>query len=260
MAKDEKPSQLRLRDYVRLWARTAFSHAIGPIDLWSGVGGALLTAIGHLFPRLEGTVNSLLWQVPLWAAGAIVVVRLCASPYWIWRDQRQEIVGLQQRLSPRLAITFDPKNSLCVHETFYGGDRSNKTIYVAVLPTATTGVAVHNCQGYLTDVRKLGNHGEWYPTTFAGRQRLEWGARGFDPLDVNPGTLQPLNVFQVKAIHKRIEPLVDYPLNKDADLFADSNASFKLQIVVVSDDCPNASISLVANIAEGWNKPQVSAE
>lgn len=91
----EAPAQLRLRTYIRRWLRTAFWHAIGPIDLWSGVVGGVLTAVGHFFPAWQPAVTNLIWQVPLWVAGVIVVARLALAPFWMAKEDSSKIRELK---------------------------------------------------------------------------------------------------------------------------------------------------------------------
>jgi hypothetical protein len=37
-----------------------------------------------------------LWQAPLWAAAAVVVLRLVLAPYWIWRGDQEELATLRR--------------------------------------------------------------------------------------------------------------------------------------------------------------------
>lgn len=92
-----------------LWLKTAFRRSVGPIDLWSGLAGVILNGVGHYVPWVEQAMGNLSWQIPLWAAAAIVVVRLLMAPYWIWRDQKQRLDDLEARLTPRLSLTFAPE-------------------------------------------------------------------------------------------------------------------------------------------------------
>ena len=78
---------MKLRTYIWRWLGAAFSHALGVIDLWAGLGGAVVAGIAHFLPQEQAAeLNSLAWQVPLWALGVVMLVRIVLAPYWLYRD------------------------------------------------------------------------------------------------------------------------------------------------------------------------------
>lgn len=91
------------RTFYWRWLVRAFSRALGPADLLSGVAGAALGVVARLNPQLAPAMNELLWQVPLWALAAAMAVRLLLAPYWIWLDDQKSIAALGDKAAPREA-------------------------------------------------------------------------------------------------------------------------------------------------------------
>lgn len=72
------------------WLKTAVRHSLGPIDLWTGIIASILAVAAHFLPGGEAVVFALAWQVPLWAFGLVIVVRLLLAPYWMWLDDETD--------------------------------------------------------------------------------------------------------------------------------------------------------------------------
>ena len=66
--------------FYRRWLRTAFRHALGPIDLWTGLSAAVLGIVDHYNPGRH-LVTEFAWQIPIWALAAVALVRLIAAPW-----------------------------------------------------------------------------------------------------------------------------------------------------------------------------------
>jgi hypothetical protein len=170
---------------------------------------------------------------------------------------------LKSRLVPKLGIFFDPKDQICVHETFLGDDKADRVSYIAAVPIARTDATVSGCRGWLTDVRKLGSDKQtWEATSFTTRRQLEWSAIGFEPMDINPGMRQALNVVRIRLADGDIFPCVPQLLilNKDAQLFEDRNGVFRFDIAVIGQKGPVATHSLRLELDSASNKPNVRAE
>lgn len=83
-----------MRRYYWRWLKTAFNRALGVVDLWSGVAGAVITLLAHLLPEWRDTLNGLVWQVPLWSLATVMLVRLFLAPYWMWLEDDKKIRAL----------------------------------------------------------------------------------------------------------------------------------------------------------------------
>ncbi|MEO8669602.1 MAG: hypothetical protein ABI399_13865, partial [Bauldia sp.] len=129
-------TEINAREFYRRWIAAAFSHAIGPIDLWSGLIAALLTVVGHFLPAVAPLMTDLLWQTPLWAAAAVVVARLLVAPYWIWKAQEQAILDLKTEVASLrreydFAFAFD---GIEVHESRRMDPESGKIVEIFFQP------------------------------------------------------------------------------------------------------------------------------
>jgi hypothetical protein len=79
--------------YFRRILKTAFTQSIGPIDIWTGIAGAALGIVDHFWPERH-LMTSLAWQLPLWALGAVLLVRLFLAPFRIAKEDDQRIRSL----------------------------------------------------------------------------------------------------------------------------------------------------------------------
>ena len=78
-----------MRAYYWRWLKTAFTHSIGVVDLWTGLITAALSIVDHYLPGLQ-LMTSYGWQIPVWALTAVMAVRLLLAPYWIWKEDQQK--------------------------------------------------------------------------------------------------------------------------------------------------------------------------
>ncbi len=68
--------------------------------------GIVAGLVIHYVPKLQASVDRLLWQVPLIALGAVSFYRLLMSPYWVYRDRDKEAKQLELALKQ---LTDRPK-------------------------------------------------------------------------------------------------------------------------------------------------------
>ena len=83
-----------MRAYYLRWLKSAFTHSLGPIDLWTGIAGAVLAVVDHYLPALQ-LMSSLGWQVAIWALAAVMLVRLVLAPYWMAEEDASTIKKLE---------------------------------------------------------------------------------------------------------------------------------------------------------------------
>lgn len=79
--------------YYRRWAFVAVSHAWGMIETWAGVLGLVVPPLAKFFPE-NPEMFDLIWQIPLCAFGAIVLVRVFLAPWWMHQEQDKKIEAL----------------------------------------------------------------------------------------------------------------------------------------------------------------------
>jgi hypothetical protein len=95
-----------MRNYIKRWLSVALWHSVGPIDLWTGIASLCLGVADHALPKMQ-LVTKFGWQLPLWMIAGIIIVRLVLSPYWITKEDTENIeklkviLGLDRR---RIAI------------------------------------------------------------------------------------------------------------------------------------------------------------
>lgn len=78
------------------WLWRAFRHSLGLADLLASLAGSAVAVFAHFEPEAGRAFEPLLWQVPLWAAAAVVTLRLLLAPYWIWREDQAALEALRE--------------------------------------------------------------------------------------------------------------------------------------------------------------------
>ena len=66
----------------------------------SAFAGAIVGAVIHFFPKTSDSLTPLVWEIPIGALATAMLVRVVAAPFWIWRDDQQEIGTLRSALAP----------------------------------------------------------------------------------------------------------------------------------------------------------------
>jgi hypothetical protein len=103
-------------EYYRLWLRTAIRRNLLEFtDLWSGLVAAAIGIVCHFFPQTEAVAQNLSWQIPVWAFGLIVVMRIFVAPYEIWKNQKGDLKILQEKI-----LSDKPNISMSVEQTITG--------------------------------------------------------------------------------------------------------------------------------------------
>lgn len=85
--------------YIR-WIKTTFRHSIGLIDLWTGLGAAMLGLADHYLPHAQLMTNYG-WKIFIWALAAVIIVRLILAPYWIFDEDRKQISALKKLIDDK---------------------------------------------------------------------------------------------------------------------------------------------------------------
>lgn len=70
--------------------RLAFTHSLGAIDLWTGLGSGALGVLDHGLPQAR-LMTEFAWQIPLWALAAVMGLRLILAPYWAAKEDAAKI-------------------------------------------------------------------------------------------------------------------------------------------------------------------------
>ena len=87
----------RLPFYIG-WIWVAFRHSWGITDYIGPVAGIIIAYLLPRYPQWGSTLIELTWQIPLGILGGLVIVRLLLAPYWMYKESRQRIKALKEKL------------------------------------------------------------------------------------------------------------------------------------------------------------------
>jgi len=76
------------RSFYWRWLKTAFTHSLGPVDLWTGLVVSIFGIVDHFLPQAH-IMTLYGWMIPVFALAAVMLVRLILAPYWMWREDQQ---------------------------------------------------------------------------------------------------------------------------------------------------------------------------
>ncbi len=74
--------------FWRQWIGRAFSRSLGLGDLAGSLVGNAATVWVHYDPRWQSALADLRWQVPIFALGGALALRLLVAPYELWKQQK----------------------------------------------------------------------------------------------------------------------------------------------------------------------------
>jgi hypothetical protein len=101
--------ELGMRKYFGRWVWRAISGSLGLADLLASIIASAIAIAIHFWPNAQPAVNSLIWQVPVWALVITMLARLIMAPAWLAKEDAVKIAQLEAKLSDRadLEVKFD---------------------------------------------------------------------------------------------------------------------------------------------------------
>jgi hypothetical protein len=179
------------------------------------------------------------------------------APYRIYKL----LLDDNKKLEPVLRIVFrdEPAFNHATHSPVPGG--SVRMTYVRVLPESLGGV-VPECRGYLTNIERLTDTGQWEATDFTGADSLllSWslkGDAGFEPVELRAGMKQYLDVFSANEVHERI----DFCTNGFPNWLrhvVNERGTYRLTVLVHGTAIAPASIFLIVTWKGRWDDIDVT--
>jgi len=130
-------------------------------------------------------------------------------------------------------------------------------IYLQVLPECLTDAPVLECRARLLLVSQLDGNGKWVPTQMNSPLKLGWDYYGYDPLTIEPGIGQRLDICWWDNQATAIVPTV-YPMpSKWRSIIGPG--PFKFDIRMAAKDCKPIDFSVTVNLlGRKWDDPEYS--
>ncbi len=72
--------------FYRRWLWRTIASAPSKADGLASLAGTGIASAKHYDPRVQTMTEDWLWQLPIWAFGAVLVVRFLAAPYSLFRE------------------------------------------------------------------------------------------------------------------------------------------------------------------------------
>jgi hypothetical protein len=128
-------------------------------------------------------------------------------------------------------------------------------MYLQVLPECITDVPVKECHARLLLVSKQNGHGQWVPTQMNSPLKLGWDYYGFDPLTIEPGIGQRLNVCFWDNKSTAVIPTVHPIPSKWRSIVGPG--PFKFDIRMIGEGCAPVDFSVTINLlGRKWDDPE----
>jgi len=184
-----------------------------------------------------------LWYSPLlvWFLVYLLTVFFMTG-YYLWRDD-------YTRLQPKFRVE---KVIAQVTDT-EASDVTN--IFLQVLPECVTDVPVMECRARLLLVSQKNGNGQWVPTQMNSPLKLGWDYYGYDPLTIEPGIGQRLNICWWDNKFRAIVPTVNPMPSKWRSIIGPG--PFKFDIRMSAKDCAPIDFSVTVNLlGRKWDDPE----
>lgn len=196
-------------------------------------------------PTVLGVIFGLftLWYPPAltWFCVYLLTVSFMTG-YYLWRDD-------YVRLQPKLRIE---KIIAQVTDT---EDKDITNIFLQVVPECVTDAPVFECRARLLLVSKQDGHGQWVPTQMNSPLKLGWDYYGYEPLTLEPGIGQRLNICWWDNRFTAIVPAVEPMPSKWRRIIG--RGPFKFDIRVSAKECSPIDFSVTVNLhGRKWDNPE----
>jgi len=128
-------------------------------------------------------------------------------------------------------------------------------IFLQVLPECMTDAPVLECRARLLLVSQKNGYGKWVPTEMNSPLKLGWDYYGYDPLTIEPGIGQRLNICWWDNRFTGIVPTVDPMPSKWRRIIGPG--PFKFDVRMSAKDCSPIDFSVTINLlGRKWDDPE----
>jgi hypothetical protein len=199
---------------------------------------------------------------------ALAVVSLIVAAYSVWAKERGKVVALQEIVTPRLAISFEPQEPWIkklptsnIPDPATGQILNEPSWWIRVqLQNTSEAKIAHNCRVFLQNVEFSPNtQSQWQTTALGDSLQLRWAANSdkpFDPIHLSHGERRFIDVFSTDPVYKAILMKWSENLIANSKLFSDVGR-YRLTIFAVSEDAGSATIRLVVDWNGQWDQVSV---
>jgi hypothetical protein len=184
-----------------------------------------------------------LWHSPLtvWFLSYLLLV-VFLTGYYLWRE---EYVRLQPcfKVEKIIAQRTDTEAPTVTR------------IFLQVLPECLTDAPVLECRARLLLVSQLDGSGNWTPTEMNSPLKMGWDYYGHEPLTIEPGIGQRLNVCWWDNHLTGVIPSVEPMPSKWRSIIGPG--PFKFDIRMSAKDCAPIDFSVTVNLlGRKWDDPE----
>ena len=177
---------------------------------------------------------------------ATCVVALFFAGYYVWRTDHI-------RLLPKFTVQ---EAKIQPTET---NQRDLMNLFIQIIPTCLSDALVYECRGRLLRVcHRYAEDDDWEVTRMDAPLFLGWDYYGSEPMTLEPGVRQRLNVcYWNNGSPRIIVPAVE-PLPSKFGVVFDRLGQFKFDIRMTAKDCSPVDIAVIVQLdLREWNKPLV---
>ncbi|MGA7380739.1 MAG: hypothetical protein WBX03_07795, partial [Terriglobales bacterium] len=129
------------------------------------------------------------------------------------------------------------------------------SIFLQVLPECLTDAPVEDCHARLLLVSRPDGYGKWIPTEMNSPLKLGWDYHDYEPLTIEPGIGQRLNVCWWDNHATAIIPTVNPMPSKWRTIIGPG--PFKFDIRMTGKDCAPVDFSVTINLlGRKWDDPE----
>jgi len=131
------------RTFYGQWLKRTLWGSPSAADGYAGLIGTVAGIAVHYQPWLQPMVEAHLWQLPIWAFGAILVFRFFHAPYELWKEGHARILALSESAKIQayaLLITADTESDIT--------DENKVTLNLRVKNTTPIALEVGGIIGY----------------------------------------------------------------------------------------------------------------
>lgn len=187
-------------------------------------------------------IVTLWWSPTIFTFLTYLLIVVFMTGYHLWREQ-------YVRLQPKFKV------ETIIAQLTDTEDPSTSKIFLQVLPECLTDVPVFECRARLLLVSKLDGNRNWAPTQMNSPLKLGWDYYGYEPLTIEPGIGQRLNICWWDNRLTAVVPTVEPMPSKIRRILGPG--PFKFDIRMSAKDCTPIDFSVTVNLlGRKWDDPQ----
>ena len=180
---------------------------------------------------------------------AVNLIILFVGSFKAIRKREIQRDSYRERLTPKFKV------EKIIAQRTETENRNIVSIYLQVVPECLSDSPVYECQARMLLVSKQDGNEKWIPTEMNSPLKVGWDYYGYEPLTIQKGIAQRLDICYWDNRFVAVVPTVDPLPSKWRSIIGPG--PFKFDIRMTAKDCSPVDFSVIVNLlGRKWDDPE----